>query len=111
MHDNHVKYVQRLADVELKNKLAAASTVLIGGPKACRKTATAVRVAKSKVNFDIDANAREARLIDPNLVLQGGNPRLFDEWQLVPNLESCSPRIGLAKAERSVHINGFSCTC
>ena len=86
MSSKEFDYVSRIADNELKSKLAAASTVLIEGPKACGKTATANQVAKSKVYFDIDANARQACEIDPDLVLNGDNPRLFDEWQLVPNL-------------------------
>ena len=81
-----VAYRPRLVDVELESRLASASTVLIEGPRACGKTATASQVAKSKVFFDIDSSAREACSIDPNLVLAGETPRLFDEWQLVPNL-------------------------
>ena len=79
-------YLPRLADKELERKLASASTVVIEGPKASGKTATASQIAKSSVFFDIDDSARQACLIDPTLVLDGDTPRLFDEWQLVPNL-------------------------
>lgn len=79
-------YVPLIADRELKRKLDSAATVLIEGPKACGKTATASQVANSRVLFDIDDNARQACSIDPSLVLAGETPRLFDEWQLVPNL-------------------------
>lgn len=81
-----VSYRPRLADTELSNKLASASTVLIEGPRACGKTATASQIANSAVFFDTDINARKACSIDPNLVLEGETPRLFDEWQIVPNL-------------------------
>lgn len=79
-------YVPRLVDKELERKLASASTVLIEGPRASGKTATANQIAKSAVYFDIDDSARQACMIDPTLVLDGETPRLFDEWQIVPNL-------------------------
>lgn len=58
--------------------------VVIEGPKACGKTATARQVAASEVLFDVDANARRAITVDPSLVLEGPTPRLLDEWQLEP---------------------------
>ena len=85
-NSSKAQYQARIADKELQRKLASASTVLIEGPRACGKTATASQVAKSSVFFDIDDSARQACLTDPTLVLNGDTPRLFDEWQLVPNL-------------------------
>ncbi|MCY3689369.1 MAG: ATP-binding protein [Gammaproteobacteria bacterium] len=79
-------YMPRLADKELATRLARASTVLIEGPKACGKTATAKRMARSEVCFDVDANARQAVSIDPQPLLEGDTPRLFDEWQIVPEI-------------------------
>ena len=79
-------YMQRLADKELADRLARASTVLIEGPKACGKTATAKRMARSEVCFDVDSNARQAAAIDPHPLLEGEMPRLFDEWQVVPEI-------------------------
>ena len=79
-------YMPRLADQELADRLARASTVLIEGPKACGKTATAKRMARSEVCFDVDANARQAVAIDPQPLLEGETPRLFDEWQVVPEI-------------------------
>jgi hypothetical protein len=64
--------------------LAANGAVVIEGPKACGKTATARQVAASEVLMDIDAQARRAAAIDPNLVLTGPTPRLIDEWQIEP---------------------------
>jgi predicted AAA+ superfamily ATPase len=58
--------------------------VVIEGPKACGKTATARRVAASEVLLDVDAAARQAIAIDPALVLGGKTPRLIDEWQVEP---------------------------
>ncbi len=60
--------------------------VVIEGPKACGKTATARQVAASEVLLDVDINARRAIAVDPSLVLEGPTPRLFDEWQIEPEI-------------------------
>src|SRR5438093_4027536 len=77
-------YRPRTVDAELAGALAAAGAVLLEGPRGCGKTATARQAAASEVRFDTDANARQAALVDPALVLDGPVPRLLDEWQLVP---------------------------
>jgi predicted AAA+ superfamily ATPase len=60
--------------------------VVIEGPKACGKTATAREVAASEVLFDVDDNARAVAAIAPGTVLEGATPRLLDEWQVVPSI-------------------------
>ena len=79
-------YYPRLADAELSDRLGAVAAVLIEGPKACGKTATAREVAASEVFFDVDHSARQAASIDPRMVLEGDTPRLLDEWQVVPEI-------------------------
>lgn len=79
-------YQSRIADSELRSRLRAAGAVVIEGPKACGKTATARQLAASEVLFDLDATAREAARVDPRLVLEGAVPRLLDEWQLEPGV-------------------------
>jgi predicted AAA+ superfamily ATPase len=79
-------YQARIADRELETRLRAAGAVVIEGPKACGKTATARQLAESEVLLDLDADARQAASIDPGLVLEGPAPRLLDEWQLAPGL-------------------------
>jgi predicted AAA+ superfamily ATPase len=64
--------------------LGASGAVVIEGPKACGKTATARQIAASEVRLDVDANARQAVAVDPALVLDGPTPRLIDEWQIEP---------------------------
>jgi uncharacterized protein len=71
-------------DGELRARLDAVGAVVIEGPKACGKTATARQVAASEVLLDVDANARRAIAVDPSLVLEGPTPRLLDEWQIEP---------------------------
>jgi predicted AAA+ superfamily ATPase len=79
-------YVDRILDDELTRRLKAAGAVVIEGPKACGKTATARRHANSEVLLDIDQPARQAANLDPSLVMEGATPRLIDEWQIVPAL-------------------------
>ncbi len=77
-------YRKRIVESELARKLASTGAVVIEGPKACGKTATARQVAASEVLLDVDAAARQAISIDPALVLGGKTPRLIDEWQVEP---------------------------
>ena len=79
-------YQSRVIEAELRLRLASAGAVLIEGPKACGKTATAETLAASVVLLDVDEQARRAADIDPALVLAGETPRLIDEWQVVPSI-------------------------
>jgi len=58
-------YRPRVVDAELRARLTSARIVVVEGPKACGKTFTARRVAKSEVLLDIEvvgaaADGREA---------------------------------------------------
>lgn len=64
----------------------AVGAVVIEGPKACGKTATARQVAASEVLMDVDPQARLAAGVDPGLILEGAIPRLIDEWQIEPQI-------------------------
>ncbi|MFA5137776.1 MAG: DUF4143 domain-containing protein [Elusimicrobiota bacterium] len=79
-------YQKRIVESELARKLASTGAVVIEGPKACGKTATARQVAASEVLLDVDAAARQAISVDPALVLAGKTPRLIDEWQVEPSI-------------------------
>jgi predicted AAA+ superfamily ATPase len=77
-------YQPRIADTELAALLRTTGAVVIEGPRACGKTATARQIARSEVLLDVDQAARQAVAIDPGLILDGPTPRLLDEWQLEP---------------------------
>jgi hypothetical protein len=81
-----MSYRPRIVDAELLTSLASAGAVLIEGPKACGKTETARRAARSEVLLDVDERARLAAAVDPSLVLEGAEPRLIDEWQREPEI-------------------------
>ncbi len=81
-----MRYQARVVDTELATRLASTGAVVIEGPKACGKTATARQIAASEVLLDVDDNAREAVAVAPALVLDGAVPRLIDEWQTEPTI-------------------------
>ena len=80
-----MSYLPRIVDAELTELLEAAGAVLVEGPRASGKTATALRAAASAVLLDVDENARRMIAVDPTAVLAAGDtPRLIDEWQVEP---------------------------
>ena len=79
-------YLARITDQELAARLMVMGAVLIEGPKACGKTATASQVAKTIIRFDEDPVARSQVSLDPQALFTGEPPILFDEWQLEPDI-------------------------
>lgn len=102
-------YLPRTADTELAELLTAVGTVVIEGARACGKTETARRAARSEVLFDVDRQAREAAALDPNLILRGPAPRLLDEWQLAPGIWNAVRREADERAKAS-HAGQFILT-
>ena len=76
-----MRYLYRIADRILLERLDAFGAVLIEGPKWCGKTTTAEQVAKSVIRLQ-DTDMREEYLATaaskPSLLLQGEIPRLLD---------------------------------
>ena len=84
-----MKYINRIIDKEIKEKLSVMGAILIKGPKWCGKTTSAKQIAKSVLemqNPDLQENYIELANTKPSLLLEGDKPRLIDEWQLVPKL-------------------------
>lgn len=82
-------YKKRIADSLLEEKLESFGATLITGPKGCGKTTTAKQKAASVIEFQ-DEDNRDAYLsvaeTKPSKLLEGPNPRLFDEWQDAPKI-------------------------
>lgn len=76
----------RVADREVERALRASPAVVIEGPRACGKTWTGRRHARSEVPFDAVFENRLAAQVDPRTILEGPVPRLLDEWQLAPDV-------------------------
>ncbi len=81
-----MSYIKRIIEKDLLEKLAASGAVLIKGPKACGKTATANQFAKSVLEMDRDKQVPAIMATNPQLLLIGETPRLIDEWQEQPEI-------------------------
>ncbi len=79
-------YLPRIADQELEQRLGYIGAVLIEGPKACGKTATASRQAQTVIRLDEDPTARNWLRLAPERLFDGPTPILFDEWQVEPTI-------------------------
>lgn len=81
------EYKPRIIDKAIEIYLDIFPAILIEGPKWCGKTWTSKYNCKSeflladpKGNF----NNKKIAELNPDLALDGDNPRLIDEWQEVP---------------------------
>jgi predicted AAA+ superfamily ATPase len=81
-----MKYVRRLIEDDLVEKMKASGALLIKGPKSCGKTATAKQYAKSILEMDRDPQVPVMMATNPQLLLTGRTPRLIDEWQEQPEI-------------------------
>ena len=83
------KYLSRIADRLLADRLESSGAVLVEGPKWCGKTRTSLEASKSHIFMqDPDKRASYLKAADtkPSLLLRGETPRLLDEWQTAPVL-------------------------
>lgn len=82
-----MRYLQRVADKTLQERLETFGAVLIEGPKWTGKTTTAEQHAKSSIKLQDPDMADEylaTAATKPSLLLKGEKPRLIDEWQDAP---------------------------
>lgn len=84
-HDFRSGYVRRVIDDELDALLPELGALLIDGPKAVGKTATALQRAATVRRLDRRVE-RELAQADPVQALAGPHPVLLDEWQRVPEI-------------------------
>lgn len=82
-------YKNRIFDAILRDALEAKGAVLIEGAKWCGKTTTAEQIAQSVIYVN-DPKQLKQNLVtaqtNPQRLLAGANPRLIDEWQIVPEI-------------------------
>lgn len=84
-----MKYISRIIDKEIEEKLQVTGAILIKGCKWCGKTTTAKKFSKSVLemqNPDTEDNYKSIANTKPSLLLEGDKPRLIDEWQIAPKL-------------------------
>jgi predicted AAA+ superfamily ATPase len=83
------KYLKRVIDDILRERLEMIGAIVIEGPKWCGKTTTAEQHAKSVLKLqdpDQSKSYLELASIKPSALLKGETPRLIDEWQMAPVL-------------------------
>lgn len=76
-------YLPRVVDAELDELLSGLPAVVLEGPKAVGKTATALRRANTVHRLE-DSAQRAIAEAEPNRLVTGTAPILIDEWQRVP---------------------------
>ena len=82
-------YIKRIIDKTIAEKMQVMGCVVVKGPKWCGKTTTAEQFAKSVLELQDPVEGAKYREIAENnikLLLEGENPRLIDEWQLIPGI-------------------------
>ncbi len=79
------EYIARIADRLLDDLMENFPAVLVIGPRACGKTTTARRHARTVIQLDRDAEAAVVRA-DPEGALDVDRPVLLDEWQVAPEV-------------------------
>jgi len=82
-------YINRIIDKTVAEKLQITGCVVIKGPKWCGKTTTAQQFVKSFIELQDPVEGEKYKEIAENnikLLLIGENPRLIDEWQLIPGI-------------------------
>ncbi len=83
------KYLPRIIDKLLSDRLEAKGAVLLEGPKWCGKTTSAKEIASSFISMDQPEMSKQYQSmaeLSPRTLLEGETPRLIDEWQIAPNL-------------------------
>ena len=79
------EYKNRLVDDKIKEYLNIFGAVSIEGPKWCGKTWSSLVQAKSFINLS-NEDERNKTLLNYEYALSGKNPKLIDEWNLVPQI-------------------------
>lgn len=103
-------YRARIADAELRDRLASIGAVLVEGPKACGKTETASRICATTVRLDTDAGARALLDLNPESLFDQPTPILFDEWQRAPEVWDHVRRHVDDRRERGLYVLTGSAT-
>ena len=81
------EYKSRIVDKRIELYLKTFGAILIEGPKWCGKTWTSRYHSNSEFSLADPTgnfNHRQIARLNPDLILDGDNPRLIDEWQEVP---------------------------
>ncbi len=78
-------YVPRVVDLELDQLFPQLPAILLDGPKAVGKTATAAHRARTVRRLDVEAE-HDIVAGDPAVIAGDERPVLIDEWQRLPSV-------------------------
>ena len=87
-----VKYLPRLLDNVLEERLEHHPAILLVGPRATGKTTTAARLARTELRLDDPGQAVAVRADPAAAIRHLEEPILIDEWQIVPEILSAVKR-------------------
>lgn len=82
-----MKYIRRLADIEIDQKIKAFNAISVVGPKGCGKTRSCKERSNTVIEFQDNDKLPNYKLIadtKPSAFLENKKPILFDEWQDIP---------------------------
>lgn len=84
-----VKYIKRIIDQQIDQRIKAFNAISIIGPKGCGKTRTARERCRTVIEFQ-DEEKRDGYIAvaetAPTLFFSNPKPILFDEWQDAPKI-------------------------
>lgn len=83
------KYISRVIDGVITNRLKSIGAIVLEGAKWCGKSTTAEHHCNSAIFMDDPRRREQYRLFaeeNPDMLLTGNLPRLIDEWQLAPQI-------------------------
>lgn len=83
-----MKYIYRINQAQLEKYLSIFKAVALVGPKYSGKTTLAKQFAKSEILLTVsNMNDYKTMLqLSPSVFFDGDKPKLFDEWQLIPEI-------------------------
>ena len=84
-----MEYIPRLIDKKLDVWMKTFGAVVLAGPKWTGKTMTCEQRAESSFYFTPrfgEPDPLELAKLDTSFVFDGENPRLIDEWQVMPEI-------------------------
>lgn len=79
------EYRERIVDAQVERYLKLFGAVEISGTRWCGKTWASLAHGSSVIYVDRGANLMLVQA-DPSFALNGDNPHVIDEWQLVPTV-------------------------
>ena len=79
------EYYNRFIEKSIERKMRSSGAVVVEGPKFCGKNNDGASLCKSSIRLNT-AHSIELAKLETRNILNGGTPRVIDEWQTVPEI-------------------------